>query len=369
MDDRNQYSMFLKNSFPYLGIVAGVGMIAWLCHLVTPLIGYHSVGFVFLFFIMVAALFLRMGPAILAALLSAMAWNFFFMPPKYTFVIYETQDMMMFFTYFVAALTIGMLTTGLKKNRERYEKSQMQIHFFLESEKFHKTLLSCVSHELKTPLTSILGAAMTMQSRERHDRNVPTENKMLLAEIISSSTRLNHIFENLLDMTRLESGFIRLSCEWFNVSDLVQHVTSRLEAQLSGHLLQLDVPDRPVYFFGDFGFLEHALANLIANAACYSPKNSTITVAMQKNGEHVSISVVDRGSGIPEQYRNRLFEKFFRLPGTPSGGLGLGLSITKNLVELHKGAVEFRNNALGGSTFTINLPYVEPPQQVLESES
>lgn len=358
----------LRNLCPYLVVSCSISVVSLVSYLITPLIGYHAVGFIFLFFITVISPFMRIGLTVLAALLSALVWNFFFMPPQYTFIIHAPEDLMMFIAYFFVALTIGLLTTKLKRKRVQYEKSRTQVRLFSESEKFHKTLLNCIAHEFKTPLTAIVGAATTLQTQGEQKKRNATTDKMLLEEIVASSGRLNNLFENLLDMERIESGATHLNHEWFSLVELVRHVITLQEKMLSEHTIDIKMEDEPLYYCGDFSLLEHALSNVILNSAHYSPKRSKITITVSKNSDSLNIAVADEGKGIPGQYKANLFEKFYRIPGTPSGGLGLGLSIAKNLVELHRGSIKITDNSSGGSTFTLALPYLQPPAQILGSE-
>lgn len=132
-----------------------------------------------------------------------------------------------------------------------------------------------------------------------------------------------------------------------------------------GREIKLDLPSESIYFFGDFELLEHALSNILLNAANYSVEGSPVTVSVRRSDDQISLEVSDMGNGIPEEFISSIFDKFYRVPGTKSGGLGLGLSITKNLLEIHGGEIRARNNNDGGATFSIILPYIEPPEQVI----
>lgn len=250
---------------------------------------------------------------------------------------------------------IAVVLAKQEQEKEKYEAGLLK-----ESEKLHQTLLNCISHELRTPLTTIMGSATTLQNQLQN--NAPTSLKILSEEIVTASERLNHIFENLLDLTRLESGVVKLKQEWFDLAELVQETLNRQKKLLSQHPIYFSVPSEPHYFFGDFNLLEHALANLLLNAAHYSPDGTAITIQLRTQTNANLLEVSDEGPGIPEESISQLFEKFYRLPHSPTGGLGLGLSITQSFTELHGGKVQVRNNPKGGATFTLSFPTQEVPE-------
>ena len=260
---------------------------------------------------------------------------------------------------------------GIVLAKQNYDEESRQAKLFKESEKLHQTLLNCVSHELRTPLTAIMGAATAMQTQIKDDvASAPL--RIFSEEIIAASARLNQVFENLLDVTRLEAGTVKLKQEWFDLAELIQFVLERQQRLLADHQIIYNRPRDALYFFGDFDLLAHALSNILLNAANHSPPHKAITIVAEGNTQELTIAIRDEGAGIPKESLTRIFEKFYRLPGTPTGGLGLGLSIAKNLVELHGGRITTRNNEEGdvqnkaplGATFVIALPYVEPPAQI-----
>lgn len=359
----------------YLKIFFWVLFIALINHQLNDYLGYRATGFIFLMFVTVCGLFFSFGPVFLAATLSALTWNYFFIPPKGTFIIHSPEDAMMFATYFVTASVSGFLTFQIKKNqiilqnreentRSLYEvlKSMTdearQAALLKESEKLHQTLLNCISHELRTPLTAIMGAATALP--------IDQSNHLLVTEIVSASEQLNQVFENLLDMTRIESGVIKPNLEWFDVLELVQYVIELKKNFLSQHKIDFHPQAQPIYCLGDFNLLAHVLANVLLNSISYTPVKSRITLTVEQASNEIHVRCKDEGLGIPPDQMPHLFDKFFRLPGTPTGGLGLGLSIAKNLIELHHGRISAANNSLCGTTFTITLPYEEPPAEVQE---
>ncbi len=250
---------------------------------------------------------------------------------------------------------------GVVLAKKKFEDNSRDTTLIQESEKLHKTILSCVSHELRTPLTAIMGAASVLKSQMKtEDADV----KALYDEILQASEKLNQIFENLLDVTRLEGGTVKLKQEWFDISELINFAIDRRKKQLAEHKIKLNLSAGQLYLFGDFKLLEHALSNILLNAANYSPIKSEIVVSVRKLDNNVVIDIADEGPGIPDEFISSIFDKFYRVPGTKPGGLGLGLSITKNMLEIHGVKIKARNNAGGGATFSIVLPYLEPPKQI-----
>lgn len=257
---------------------------------------------------------------------------------------------------------------GVVLAKQKYDDDVRRTSLLEASEKLHTTLLNCISHELRTPLTTIMGAATALQARSPEHKGDETL-QVLSGEIVSASERLNHVFENLLDVTRLESGGVKLQKEWFDLAEMVQFAIDRQSKLLTHHHVVFHPPQEAIFLFGDYPLLAHALSNLLLNAANYSPDGSAIDVAIRREGGFAIIVVADKGPGIPEKYIPHIFDKFFRVPGTPTGGMGLGLSITKNLVELHGGTVEVRNDIAGGAVFSIVLPYVPAPEQITKGEA
>lgn len=250
---------------------------------------------------------------------------------------------------------------GVVLARQRSEDDNRDSFLLKESEKLHKTILNCVSHELRTPLTAIMGASSALESQAGGNDNV----KLLSSEIIRAAKKLNRTFENLLDVTRLESGTVKLKTEWFDLSELIDSSIRKIKDSLAEHKIQINLPPDAVYLYGDFELLEHTLTNILLNAANYSPVDSIITIhAKCIDDKNVILNVSDMGPGILDEHIVNIFDKFYRVPGTETGGLGLGLSIAKSLVEAHGGTINVRNNIDGGATFSITLPYQVPPKQV-----
>lgn len=483
---------------PYWNTFWFLAGIAFLSAMVEPVIGYRAVAFFFLLGVLTVGMVSTMGPVLFAAALSALGWNFFFIPPRLTFAISTTEDAFMSLAFVLVAAIVGVLTNRIRGHermlREREERTNLlyeisqdlvssrdqndslvksnerlgrllggDVGVFLreqsgklergtgaahailisdkefavaewalnagrkagwstdtlaqsdslylpmqasespvgilafrphrrrplsleqenllhaiarqlavalektyfedkvratrqleESEKLHQTLLSSISHELRTPLTVVMGAATAL-----HDESMPKDHsfiKSVAGELISASDRLNRVIENLLDMTRLNSGLLAPKLEWQDVRDLFGVVQQKMAPQLNGHSVRTDVPDDLPLVMMDFRLLEHALSNLVMNAVLYTPSPSEIFLGARVQHGRLKMTVRDQGPGIPESSLPHLFNKFYRVPGTPAGGTGLGLSIVQGIAQAHRGEVRAENASPGGAIFTIDIP-------------
>jgi two-component system sensor histidine kinase KdpD len=241
--------------------------------------------------------------------------------------------------------------------REMLNELTTRASVLAETERLYNTVLNSISHELKTPIAAILGAAENLDAN-REEGNLHLR-KMLTEEILSAAQRLNRVTSNLLDMSRLESGTIQLRTDWCDVRDLVQAAARASSEELKEHPLTTSFSDDLPLIRGDFGLLGQALANLLVNAAVHTPPHSSITVNAQTEVNSVRISVLDEGPGIPSKAIRHIFEKFYRAEGAASGGTGLGLPIARGFVEAHHGTLTASNRDCGGTEMRIVLPVGE----------
>ncbi|MEY2561644.1 MAG: hypothetical protein QOG51_2059, partial [Verrucomicrobiota bacterium] len=348
----------------YATAVAGVAALTIACRLLTPLTGYAAISLIYLLGVLLAGMVLNRGPVLLVAGLSALAWNFLFIPPLFTLHIAKLEDALTFAAYFVIAIAVGSLTAQLKAR----EHLAAQVQLAENSERLRKTLLDCVSHELKTPLAAI-GAASQELMRLAPNTPNPEMLQQLAAEIRDGSSRLNRVVNNLLDMNRLESGVVRPAQEWCDVRDLLHSAIEIERDSTNGRDVRLDVPENIPLALLDHTLIEQAVAKLIANAGSHTPSRSPIEVDAKYRNEQLVISVSDRGPGLSEELAGRLFEKFYRGDGRKAGGLGLGLSIARGFVEAHGGKLTAENRDGGGARFAISLPVRVTDAHALEATS
>lgn len=239
-----------------------------------------------------------------------------------------------------------------KYEREFLRDAAKKTYIISESEKLYKTLFNSISHELRIPVATIMGASDTLLAQEYPEDT----RKRLYDEINTASVRLNRLIENLLNMSRLETGRISPRIDWCDVHDLAYSVSESLKNELRPFTLAVNIPDNMPLVHIDFGLIEQALHNLILNATQNSPAGSRIRLKFFFDNGSLTIQVMDRGIGFPVSELSSVFNKFYRGKDAKAGGTGLGLSIVKGFVEAHKGTVIAENRQNGGALFTIKIP-------------
>jgi two-component system, OmpR family, sensor histidine kinase KdpD len=456
--------------------------------------GYQIVAFALLFTISTLALFVGIGPVLLAAALSSAIWDFFFIPPSFTLHVDKVEDILMLIMYFIIAIVGGIMTSRVRRQErmtrerelrtnalyqltrelsmtsgideviktsvryiEKYSRFESTILLrpgenaagtdwrsadsfnlspsdlsiaewsfhhsreagkltdtlpssqytfypltgnklrlgvvvirqerpltgeedafwsafrtqisnalereFLndsarrasvldESDKLYKSIFNSISHEFRIPVATIMGASDTLLSGVV-DRDTETR---LELEINNASRRLNRLIENLLNMSRLESGRITIKPDWHDVHDLANKVIETLKDELSGFNLELNIQEDIPPVKIDFGLIEQVLHNLVLNATQYSKPQTTIRIKLYHDHGNLILEVMDRGAGFPPGEISSVFNKFYRIEGSKPGGTGLGLSIVKGFVEAHNGSVTIENRKNGGSRITVKIP-------------
>jgi two-component system, OmpR family, sensor histidine kinase KdpD len=258
-----------------------------------------------------------------------------------------------------------MSQIALVIEREILDEAAEQSAVLRESERLYTALLNSISHELRTPIATIKGASSSLlDPATGASENARTA---LAKDIQSSADRLNRLVENLLDMSRLESGRLQLKCEWCDLGDLIGVAVKRVDYCADSHPICIQVEPELPLVQADFVLLEQVIVNLLDNACNYTAPGTPITIAAQTRDQQVELTVSDTGVGIPPDLIERVFEKFYRLPGTATGGTGLGLSISRGLVEAHGGTLTAENLAEGGTRFTLLLPFNGAPPPVPEA--
>jgi two-component system, OmpR family, sensor histidine kinase KdpD len=485
---------FTSNINQYLLVSLMVSLFSFGCYLIKDFIDYQIVSFGLLFLVSVLALFYGTGPILLAATLSALIWDYFFIPPLFTFHINKSLDVLMFIMFFIIALLNGILTSRVryqeKKIRIREERTHalyqltkeltkvigiddatntaikyIQKYFNLEcaiilknesnqlndhirhttkiilkendisianwvfknslkagkgtdtlpsgdytfypltgnsgnmgviavehhkvftqgeeqfwenflsqisskyereylritakkviilneSDKLYKTLFDSISHELRIPVTTIMGASDMLLLQTHTDET----RRNLYSEINTASIRLNRLIENLLNMSRLETGRIIPKQNWYDVHDIANKVIESLRKELEPFTLSVVIPDNMPFVMIDFGLIEQVVFNLLLNATQHAPASSNIRLKFFIDNGFLIIQVMDRGPGFETSELPVVFNKFYRGKDFKTGGTGLGLSIVKGFVESHNGTVVAQNRENGGAKFIIKMP-------------
>lgn len=352
----------MTKSRQYIISIVSVSLVAIPGAVISNLAGYHVVALVLLLTVSTLAMFLDILPVLLAALLSALIWDFYFIPPRYTFQIGNTEDTLMLLMYFFIALINAVLTNKIwQVEKEAHQKEEKE-----HTIRLYNTLLNSLSHELRTPIATILGASDGLL--QKNSKLSDESKNELITEIANASLRLNLQVENLLNMSRLESGFIKPKLDWCDINELVYSVTNKLQIELAQHKLSICIPEDLPLFKLDFGLMEQILVNLINNAIQYTPPGAVISIkAVFENG-HLELTVADTGRGFPEGEIEKVFDKFYRLKNSPTGGTGLGLSIVKGFVQAQNGRIKLKNKREGGAEFIIMLPAEVSTLNVMKDE-
>ena len=344
-------------------------VISGICYAFNYIIDYKIVAFILLLTVSFLAVVFDILPVLLAAVLSALIWNFFFIEPRHTFMIHSVEDTVLLSMYFLVATINGILTYRMR----RIEKQAMEKEEKAKTIKLYNTLFNTLSHELKTPIATIIAATDNLKE---NTRNLTQENKEeLVSEISVASLRLNQQVGNLLNMSRLESGNMTLKKDWCDINELIYSVVNRLEENLRHHHVHISIEKNIPFYKLDYVLIEQVIYNLLYNASIYTPEHSDIFISAKNNSDKIFVltpskkekselaseinslvvQVEDRGTGFPDDELEKVFDRFYRLQNTKTGGTGLGLSIVKGFVEAHEGKV-FLENVPHGARFTIEIP-------------
>lgn len=255
---------------------------------------------------------------------------------------------------------------ALAIERTRLSEEAQNARVRAETEHMRNAILSSVSHDLRTPLATITGAASSLA--EEQSELDPAARRELSRSIYREAERLDRLLKNLLDMMRIEAGAVRLSREWHPMDEVVGAALARLEGRLRDHTVNAAFPaDLPLVLV-DGVLLEQVVINLVENAMKYAPSGSTIDVSASAIGREIVVEVADRGPGIPFGEEARIFDKFYRGRLAREGGVGLGLTICRGIVEAHGGRVWAENRSGGGALFRFSIPLPEQ-QPSVETET
>jgi two-component system, OmpR family, sensor histidine kinase KdpD len=303
----------------------------------------------YLLVIMAVAVRYGRGPSVAASALSVVAYDVFFIAPHYTFEVHDQRHLLTFAIMFAVGLVISHLALRVRRQEQEAEAATLRVR----TEEMRSSLLSAVSHDLRTPLAAITGAGTALRDEEG-DLAAP-ERRELLDTLCEEAERLERLVGNLLDMTRLEAGALEVKREWVPIEELVGSALARVEGRIDDRpvttAIPSDLPLAPV----DPVLLEHALVNLLENALKYTPAGTSIEIAARRAGNGIEIELADRGPGLPDPVEP-LFEKFVRRAPAGTGGVGLGLPIARGIARAHGGDVTAANRPGGGARFVVSLP-------------
>jgi two-component system, OmpR family, sensor histidine kinase KdpD len=346
----------------YIIAVSAVAIVAMLGYPLAGVVGYRTIALVLLLTVSLLAMQLSLYPVLTAAVLSALVWDYFFIPPHFTFTVGSPEDALMLGMYFIIALLNGVLTARIRRAEEKARQREERA----KAAKLYDTLFNSLSHELRTPLATIIGASDNLMLK---DSGLSEENKRrLYHEINLASERLNRLVDNLLNMSRLDSGYIQPKLDWCDLGELVYTVVNRLKKELKNHQVNVSIPENLPLVKLDFGLMEQALTNILYNAALYTPAGSAIKIEGKVFENLCVVVITDSGKGFPKEDLELVFEKFYRSKNSRTGGVGLGLSIAKGFVDAHQGSIFLENERGGGAKFTLKIPVETHPLKTLEYE-
>ncbi len=326
-----------------------------------------------LLIVLAAATFFGRNPALLASFVAMLCFNYFFIPPVHTWTISDPQNLVAWAAFTITALIAGELSAYANRRAREAEqlfeelqkafKSATEAEALKQSEKLKSALLDAVTHDLRTPLTSIKASVTTLLDSEGGHRTIElsSDGRAEFLDIINEETdRLNGFIEGMVQLARIEAGSVNATGTLANVEEIVTIALERAEPVVANHHLVLNLQKELPLIRVDARAIAEVIYNLVENAAKYSPTGTTVTLTAATHGNAVLISVLDEGRGIPAESREKVFEKFVRLDGDRTDGLGLGLAIARGIVEAQNGKIEIRPGAdEKGTKVTLTLPISE----------
>jgi two-component system sensor histidine kinase KdpD len=260
----------------------------------------------------------------------------------------------------------GLIALAIERVQLAAEAARIRVQ--METEKLRSSLLSAVSHDLRTPLSVITGGASTLLDSD--GALEPKVRRELLESVLEEADHLNRLVANLLDMTRLEAGAIEVHKEWQSVEEIVGVALGRMARQLKDHPMITHLPDELPFVPMDDLLIEQVLVNLVDNAAKYSPAGSPIELSGRAENNRLIVEISDRGPGMPQAELDRVFEKFYRAANSDRRpGAGLGLAICRGIIELHGGRIVAENRPGGGAVFRFDLPLATGQPEIPDPET
>jgi len=313
-----------------------------------------NIAMVYLLAVVVVALRFSRGPAIATTVLAVAAFDFLFVPPEGTFTVNDVQYLLTF----AIMLAVGLIISGLKESIRRRAAAQARLEMQAETERIRSALLASISHDLRTPLAVITGASSTLASK---GRSLPeNEREALALSVFAQAREMSEHMAKVLEMTRLEAGAIELQRDWDSLADIAGAVLRRLAERLATHRVVVDLPGDLPLLRVDATLIERLLGNLLENAARHTPPGTVVQLRARLGGSELVVSVEDFGTGLPDADVDRLFAKFHRTAAeSATPGMGLGLSICREIVQLHGGRIWAERVPGGGLAFRFALP-IEP---------
>jgi K+-sensing histidine kinase KdpD len=367
----------MRRVLPYAVALAAVGIITVLIGALEAREHIANISLLYLIVVLATATRAGRGPAVIASLAAFLAFNWFFVEPLHTLRVGDPNEWFALLIFLVTAMITGQLaadqrdrareaterereTVSLYEERDRLRQSATEAEVLRRADELKTALLGAVSHDLRTPLASIIASAGSL--RQSDVVWTDAERESFLGDIEEEARRLARIVANLLDLSRVESGTLRPERGWYDLTALVDDVLGRLRASTRDHRVHViandDMPPVPL----DYVEIDQVLSNLIENAVRHTPASTEIWITLEHDETDAVVTVSDGGPGVPDVALAHLFDPFIRAAqrkGGPSG-VGLGLAIARGLVEAHGGRITAANRVEGGASFRFTLPLVVP---------
>ena len=366
------------------GVLAATGVLKLLGEHINP----TTVALVFLLLILFVATAWGSRPAVSASIVGIVFFNFFFLPPFRTFAIRDPHNWIAFIAFMITAITVGQLSARVKRRAEEAEAARSEVERLYyelqdsferssqaralkQSERLKSALLDAVTHDLRTPLTSIKASATTLLDdlyvSERNNvesRLGPEDRKEMLRVIDEETDRLDRFVEGLTRLARIDAGDLHLHLHWAQIDEIITMALKRAEPRTQTHQMEVWIEDELPPVKVDEQAIAEVIYTLVDNAARYSPAGSPIRIrATPGTGGDLQFSIEDRGPGLRPEIRDRVFEKFFRAMRDGDAGdrrtpgIGMGLAIARGIVEAHHGKIWIEDAEDGpGAKFVVSLP-------------
>lgn len=347
-----------------------------------------TVALTFLLLVLFLAIAWGPKPAVVASIVAATSFNYFFLPPVGTFTISDPHNWVAIFAFLVTAVIVGQLSARVKRQARDAEDARVKIETLYEelqetfeeasqakalrqSERLKSALLDAVTHDLRTPLTSIKASITTLLDEARKPGNgesavkLDHESKLDMMEVIDEeSDRLNRFIGDLIELARIEAGEMQLNWRWSPVEEIISSAILRAQPFTKNHRVQVDIAEQLPVLRVDERAVSEVFYTLIDNAAKFSPAGAVIRISAGRAGNgDMRMAVEDEGVGIPPELRERVFDKFFRatrdgdISTHQPSGTGMGLAIAKGIVEAHAGEIWIESGTGGkGTRVVFTLP-------------
>src|SRR5712692_9716995 len=379
--------LFARKGFGYGAAIVGIAVVIGLLKLFGPHVNPTTAALAFLLVVLFVATAWGSRPAVFASLLGVAGFNFFFLPPFGTFAIRNPDNWVAFFAFLITAFTAGQLSARAKRRAEEAEAAKREVERLYyelqdsferssqakalkQSERLKSALLDAVTHDLRTPLTSIKASVTTLiddlhaQARREPSAPLGEEGRKEMLEVIDEEAdRLDRFIEGLTKLARIDAGEIQLRRQWSSIAEVITVALKRAEPRTRANQIEVWIEDQLPSVRIDERAVAEVVYTLVDNAAKYSPPGTTIRVrAAPGDNETMRLSVEDEGPGISMETRERVFDKFFRAMrdgdiGNRKSGSGMGLAIARGIVEAHGGRI-WIEDADGhlGARFVVELP-------------